>query len=76
VVDPPLGFHAILYNEIKDNVAEWAIGVGSFVVVSLLETPGFEQQSQLKEALKKHVKAITKAAEEGNKGCKVILEKL
>jgi pumilio family protein 6 len=76
VVDPPLGFHTILHNEINDSIKEWAIGAGSFVVVSLLEASGFAQQAQLKEMLRKHLKAIVKAAEHGNKGCKVILQKL
>ncbi|KAA8894113.1 armadillo-type protein [Sphaerosporella brunnea] len=76
LIDPPLGFHVILYNEIQDNINEWATGVGSFVVVSLLEASGFAQQAQLQETLRKHRNVISQAAEEGNKGCKVILEKL
>ena len=52
-VDPPLGFHNILYKAINDDVITWAIGSNSFVIVGLLEAPGFEQVEELKKTLSK-----------------------
>ena len=52
-VDPPLGFHNILYKAIKDDIVTWAIGNNSFVVVGLLEAPGFSKAEELKKILSK-----------------------
>jgi pumilio family protein 6 len=75
-IDPPLNFHAPLYEVIKDNLKEWAVGAGSFVVVGLLETEGFGEKAELMQALNAFPSDICAAADGGNKGSKVILEKL
>ena len=54
-VDPPLGFDNILYNAIKDDVITWATSSNSFVIVALLEAPGFSKAEELKETLNKKV---------------------
>jgi len=52
-VDPPLNFHNLFYEAIKDDVVTWATGSNSFVVVGLLEAPGFSKVETLKETLGK-----------------------
>ncbi len=52
-VDPPLGFHDIFYEAIKHDIVNWAIGNNSFVVVGLLEAPGFSGADELSKILKK-----------------------
>ena len=52
-VDPPLEFHNILYDAIKHDIVNWAIGDNSFVVVGLLEAPGFSGADELLKILKK-----------------------
>ena len=52
-VDPPLGFHNVFYEAIKHDIVNWAIGDNSFVVVGLLEAPGFSGADELLKILKK-----------------------
>lgn len=52
-VNPPLGFHEILYDIIKDDIANWAVGGNSFVVVGLLESSGFSKADDLRRILRK-----------------------
>ncbi|KAK0509347.1 hypothetical protein JMJ35_007741 [Cladonia borealis] len=53
LVDPPLGFHNIFFEAIKHDIVNWAIGDNSFVVVGLLEAPGFSGADELLKILKK-----------------------
>ena len=53
LADPALGFHDIFYDAIKDEILDWAIGANSFVVVGLLESPGFPHVEELKVNLSK-----------------------
>lgn len=53
VVEPLLGFHAFLYERIKDDVIHWAVGSNSFVVVGLLEASGFSKTDELRKILSK-----------------------
>lgn len=53
LADPPLGFHDVFYSAIKDDILDWAIGANSFVVVGLLEAPGFPHVEELKGILSK-----------------------
>ncbi|KAK4691273.1 pumilio homology domain family member 6, partial [Lecanoromycetidae sp. Uapishka_2] len=53
VVNPPLGFHEVLYERIKDDVISWAVGCNSFVVVGLLEAEGFSKAEELRKILSK-----------------------
>lgn len=69
--DPPLGFHDVFYRAIKADVLDWATGANSFVVVGLLEAPGFphvaELQGRLGEADGKR-KLLEAAAGPGGEG--------
>ena len=51
LVDPPLGFHDVFYSAIKDDIVDWATGPNSFVVVGLLEAPGFPHAEELSRNL-------------------------
>lgn len=61
-VEPALNFHALLYEQIGDDVMAWATGSNPFVVLSLVESPDFEKKDELVKTLKKNTKALTKAA--------------
>ena len=61
-VEPPLGFHEVLYAKIQDMVLEWATGGNSFVIVGLLEAAGFPARDALRETLAEHRKELSKAA--------------
>ncbi|KAL6717944.1 Pumilio y domain member 6 [Lecanora helva] len=99
--EPPLGFHTVFYEAIKDDILAWATGSGSFVIVALLEAPGFSKVEDLKKMLKKteHMSRLEEAAKDadsavdaqkggkkgkvdnrgalnGNKGTRLLLEKL
>ncbi|KAF5099250.1 hypothetical protein D0Z03_001067 [Geotrichum reessii] len=75
-IKEPTGFKNIFFKAIKLNIARWASGEGSFVILSLLENLDDTKEiiSLLKE--KSVMKEIKKAADEGNKGSKLILEQL
>jgi pumilio family protein 6 len=61
-VEPALGFADLLWDEVKDNVVDWATGQGSFVIVGLTEAEGFERKSEVLKALKKDRKRLEDAA--------------
>ena len=63
-VDPPLKFHELLYQRIKDDLVSWATGSNSFVVVSLLETPNFSKAGEIRKTLSKpeHRQRLVNAA--------------
>ena len=73
LADPPLRFHDIFYSAIKDEILDWAIGANSFVVVGLLEAPGFTHAEELNRKLSKEksrqklVEAAGPAVEGGGK---------
>ena len=50
--DPPLDFDNTLYSAIKEHVLAWATGLGSFVILSLLESSTFRGNSELRELLR------------------------
>jgi pumilio family protein 6 len=89
-VDPPLQFHSLLYDNIKDDVMTWAAGSHPFVIVALVESDDFDKKEELLKILKKNKKALVQAAapgkdssEDGKKksspsssGAKLLLEKL
>lgn len=53
LADTPLGFHDVFYSAIKDEILDWATGANSFVVVGLLEAPGFPHVEELRGNLSK-----------------------
>ncbi|OKL59860.1 hypothetical protein UA08_04478 [Talaromyces atroroseus] len=61
-VNPPLDFHNLLYDNIKDDIMAWATGAQTFVIVALAESDEFGQKSELLKTLKKNKKALEKAA--------------
>ncbi|KAI9819829.1 MAG: pumilio domain member 6 [Pycnora praestabilis] len=63
-IDPPLHFGDVFYSKIGSQILDWAVGPSSFVVVGLLEAKDFESTDELLSILKKHKKALSKAAEE------------
>ncbi|TKW59909.1 Pumilio homology domain family member 6 [Colletotrichum tanaceti] len=63
-VEPSLKFADILYPVIKDYILDWATGPSSFVVLNMMEAEDFSHTSVLKKTLKKHKKALEKAATE------------
>ncbi|KAA8652078.1 hypothetical protein EYZ11_005549 [Aspergillus tanneri] len=86
-VQPPLNFHALLYEQIKDEIMSWATGSNTFVVVALAESDEFEKKGELLKTLKKGKKALEKAAAATGKddkkkagpagsGAKLLLEKI
>lgn len=81
-IEPPLGFHNLLYERIESDIKPWATGANSFVIVGLTETAGFEARSALLEKLRKCEKSLRKAADgdkeeaKANKGAALLLEKL
>ncbi|CUS08346.1 unnamed protein product [Tuber aestivum] len=71
-ITPPLGFHSLLWEQIRPHANAWATGTGSFVVVALLEAEGFPARQELVSVLNR--KKLRKAAEDvGNKGSSVIM---
>lgn len=63
-VNPPLGFHEVFYDTIKDEVGDWATGSNSFVIVGLLEAPGFSRADELKTNLLKNKARLIEQAEQ------------
>ena len=61
-VQPPLNFHAYLYEQIKNETLTWATGSNVFVVVALAESDEFEKKDELLKTLKKNNKALEQAA--------------
>lgn len=61
-VDPPLGFHSLLYEQIKDEIMSWAAGANPFVVVALMESDDFDKKDELAKTLKKNRKLLEEAA--------------
>ncbi|KAJ5246834.1 hypothetical protein N7468_001817 [Penicillium chermesinum] len=83
-VQPPLNFHGLLYEQIADEIVEWATSDNVFVIVALAESDDFEKQQELLKTLKKNKKALEKAAQSGegekpgptSSGAKLLLKKL
>ncbi len=76
LVDPPLGFHDVFYSVIEDRILDWAIGANSFVVVGLLEAPGFPHVKELRGRLGKGASRQKLVEAAGEKGGKVKAKKL
>lgn len=67
----PNDFKTLLFNKIKDNLSGWAIGDGSFVVISLLENLKGDEREQITEILRAKKKDISSAST-SNKGTRLI----
>jgi pumilio family protein 6 len=79
-VSPPLGFDALFYEQISDEIMAWATGSNVYVIVALVESEDFEKKNELIKALKKGKKDLETAAK-GEKGptasgAKLLLEKV
>ncbi|OXV08213.1 hypothetical protein Egran_04025 [Elaphomyces granulatus] len=88
-VDPPLSFHSLLYETIKDDIMSWVVGSHPFVIVALVESDDFDKKGELLGVLKTGKKALKQAVsgvacnEEGkgrptpaSSGARLLLEKL
>lgn len=84
-VEPALNFHDLLYEQISDEVMEWATGANPFVIVALTESDDFSKKDELLKTLKKNKKALEKASVPGDdekkpgptsSGAKILLQKL
>jgi pumilio family protein 6 len=64
-VEPALNFHNVLYEQIQDEVMDWATGINPFVIVALAESEDFEKKSELLKTLKKNKKALEQASASG-----------
>ena len=74
LADFPLGFHDVFYSAIKNEILDWATGANSFVVVGLLEAPGFPHAEELSGKLSKgknRQKLVEVAGPAGEEGGKV-----
>ncbi|KAJ6036311.1 hypothetical protein N7540_000590 [Penicillium herquei] len=69
-VQPPLNFHGLLYEQIREEVMEWATGSNTFVIVAMAESDDFEKKSELLKTLKKNKKALEQASASGSEGKK------
>ena len=76
LAEPALNFHDILYGYIEKDILGWATGGNSFVVVALWESDSFSKRDSLKNGLKEGKVRLKNAGEEGNKGSKLLLNKL
>jgi pumilio family protein 6 len=61
-VQPALGFADMFWDQIKDNVVQWATGPGSFVIVGLVESEDFAKKDEVLKVLKKQRKQLEAAA--------------
>lgn len=86
-VQPPLNFHSLLYEQIKEEVVSWATGSNTFVIVALAESEEFEKRGELLKMLKKNKGALEEVAQSGSgkeskkagpapSGAKLLLEKM
>lgn len=86
-VQPPLNFHSLLYEQIKDEVVSWATGSNTFVIVALAESEEFEKKDELLKTLKRNKKALEEVSRSGSgkegkkagpaaSGAKLLLEKM
>lgn len=83
-VQPPLNFHGLLYEQIQDEIVEWATSDNVFVIVALAESDEFEKKKELLKTLNKNKNALEKAAQSGegekpgptSSGAKLLLKKL
>ncbi|KAJ5226800.1 uncharacterized protein N7469_006806 [Penicillium citrinum] len=82
-VEPALNFHGLLYEQIKDEVMDWATGSNTFVIVAMTESDDFEKKSELLKTLKKNKKALEQASASGKdgkgpaaSGAKILLQKI
>lgn len=63
-VEPPLGFHDMLWVKIRHEIVDWASGDNSFVVLAMMEAEGFEGKEELKKILQQGRSLLEQAREE------------
>lgn len=80
VCQPPLGFADMLFDALGEDVVQWATGANSFVIVGMLETKDMSRHEGLVKVLRANKADLEKAAksakDDGNKGTRLILQKL
>ena len=75
MADPGLKFALKLKAVIQPYLVSWATGEGSFVVLGVLEALSGNEREEVISHLKKTQKSV-KNKSAGNKGTKLILEKI
>jgi pumilio homology domain family member 6 len=76
LIESPLGFSDLLYEKTEGRMTSWATGSNSFVVVAFLEAKRFTKKDQLVAELEKNRSFLEGAAQMGNSGAKIILQRL
>jgi pumilio family protein 6 len=61
-VEPSLGFADMFWEQIKEDVVQWATGPGSFVIVGLVESEQFKRKDEVLATLRKQRKKLEAAA--------------
>lgn len=69
-VQPPLNFHDLLYEQIRDEIMGWATESNPFVIVALAESEEFAAKEELLKTLKKNKKALEQASAPSKDGKK------
>ncbi|KAI9728655.1 MAG: pumilio domain member 6 [Chrysothrix sp. TS-e1954] len=71
-----LKFADPFWGAIKEHATAWASGASSFTVVNLLEAEQFASKDEVKAVLKNGKRDLDAAAEKGNKGAQILLQKM
>ena len=69
-------FGESFWRSIEQNAVAWATGPSSFAVVNLLEAEDFADKDEVIGRFKKSKADLSAAAERGNKGAQMLLDKL
>ena len=64
ITDPSMTFRDMLYEKIKPEIVQWALGDDNFIIIGMLETPDFAAAGELKSVLRKQKSKLVKLSEE------------
>lgn len=63
ITDPSMIFRDLLYEKIKPEILQWALGDDSFIIVGMLETSDFAAAEELKSVLRKQRSKLVKLSD-------------
>ena len=63
ITDSSMTFRDLLYEKIKPEILQWALGDDSFIIVGMLETPDFAAAGGLKSLLRKQKSKLVELSE-------------
>ena len=63
ITDASMTFRDLLYEKIKPEILQWALGDDSFIIVGMLETPNFAAAGELKSVLRKQRSKLVELSE-------------